>query len=140
MTIQPSVLIWTIICVSLLMLILNKLIFKPLLSIMDARRKKVEDASAEKARLKQERADEIRALEEEQQRLLAAAHSPEAIAPAVEKAASDEQSKAAEFAEKLTAEQQRLLREREEACAAGKQSMEELAAVFAEKLAGGKGE
>ena len=46
MSIQPSVLIWTIICLALLMLVLSKLLFKPLLALMDARRDKIERARA----------------------------------------------------------------------------------------------
>ena len=46
MSIQPSVLIWTIICLVLLMLVLSKLLFKPLLAVMDARRDKIERARA----------------------------------------------------------------------------------------------
>ena len=46
MSIQPSVLIWTIICLLRLMLVLSKLLFKPLLAFMDARREKIERARA----------------------------------------------------------------------------------------------
>jgi len=48
-TIQVSVLIWTIICFCLMMLILNRFLFKPLLAVMDARRDKIEQARAKKA-------------------------------------------------------------------------------------------
>lgn len=48
MTIQPSILIWTIICFCLLMLILNKLLFKPMLSVMDARQEKIAKAREKK--------------------------------------------------------------------------------------------
>ena len=49
MNIQVSVTLWTIICFILLMLILNNLLFKPVLRVMDARRAKIEDAAAKKA-------------------------------------------------------------------------------------------
>ena len=49
MTIQISVIIWTVICFILLMLILNNLLFKPLLDIMDKRREKIEAARAKRA-------------------------------------------------------------------------------------------
>ena len=49
MTIQISVVIWTIICFVLLMLILNNLLFKPVLDIMDKRREKIAAAKAKKA-------------------------------------------------------------------------------------------
>lgn len=44
MTIQLSVLLWTIICFCLLMLILNKMLFGPLLKVMDARQEKIDRA------------------------------------------------------------------------------------------------
>lgn len=48
MNIQLSVLLWTIICFCLMMLILNKLLFKPLLAVMDARQAKIDDAREKK--------------------------------------------------------------------------------------------
>jgi len=50
MNIQISVTLWTIICFVALMLILNNLLFKPVLRVMDARREKIEGAAAKKAR------------------------------------------------------------------------------------------
>ncbi|MBR4799801.1 MAG: hypothetical protein IK047_06045 [Clostridia bacterium] len=44
MNIQPSVLIWTVICFCVFMLVISKLLFKPLLGIMDARREKTASA------------------------------------------------------------------------------------------------
>lgn len=44
MTIQLSVLLWTIICFCLLMLILSKMLFGPLLKVMDARQEKIDRA------------------------------------------------------------------------------------------------
>lgn len=49
MTIQLSVTIWTIICFVLLMLILNFLLFKPVLKVMDERRARIEKAAQKKA-------------------------------------------------------------------------------------------
>lgn len=51
MTIQISVLVWTVICFCLLMLILNKLLFKPVLAIIDERRAKIEKAANKKAEI-----------------------------------------------------------------------------------------
>lgn len=48
MTIQVSVLLWTIICFCLMMLILNKLLFKPLLALMDARNDRIRRAQERK--------------------------------------------------------------------------------------------
>lgn len=49
MSIQISVTIWTVICFILLMLILNNLLFKPVLSVMDKRRERIAAAKAKKA-------------------------------------------------------------------------------------------
>lgn len=44
MTIQVSVILWTVICFLCLLLILQKLLFGPMLRCMDAREKRVADA------------------------------------------------------------------------------------------------
>lgn len=44
LSIQVSVIFWTVICFFLLMLILRNMLFKPMLACMDARRKKISDA------------------------------------------------------------------------------------------------
>ena len=49
MNIQFSVIVWTVICFLLLLLILNKLLFTPLLSFMDERKAKIESAKQRKA-------------------------------------------------------------------------------------------
>ena len=49
MNIQLSVVIWTVICFSLLMLILHNLLFKPVLALFDRRREKIEAAEKKKA-------------------------------------------------------------------------------------------
>lgn len=48
MTIQPSILIWTLISFCLLMLILDRLLFRPMLSFMDARNERIEAARKKK--------------------------------------------------------------------------------------------
>ena len=44
LSIQVSLILWTVICFFLLLLILRNLLFKPMLACMDARRKKISDA------------------------------------------------------------------------------------------------
>ena len=44
MNIQPSVIVWTVICFLLLMVILKNLLFTPVLKMIDSRREKVEGA------------------------------------------------------------------------------------------------
>lgn len=65
MTIQPSVLIWTIICFCLLMLILNKLLFRPLLSFMDARQARIDRAREKQTADKAAYEEDLRRLEQE---------------------------------------------------------------------------
>jgi len=48
MTIQPSILLWTLISFCLLMLILDRLLFRPMLSFMDARNERIEAAMRKK--------------------------------------------------------------------------------------------
>lgn len=87
MTIQISVTIWTVICFILAMLILNNLLFKPILSVMDKRREKISAAKAKRA--------ERESLVAENERLLAekraehAAEEKKLIKERVEKVAAD---------------------------------------------------
>lgn len=68
MTVQPSLIVWTIICFLALFFILRGLLFRPLLSLMDAREKKIADAkrAGEEARLREEEAARFLASENEQ--------------------------------------------------------------------------
>lgn len=74
MTIQISVIIWTVICFVALYFILNNLLFKPLLTVMDKRREKSEKAEHERelARLEVEkkRAETAASIEAEHDRKL----------------------------------------------------------------------
>ena len=87
MSIQISVTIWTVICFILLMIILNNLLFKPMLSVMDKRRERVTAARAkkeeyEKAALENERLLAEKAAEN-------ASHRQQLIKQRVEKVGSD---------------------------------------------------
>lgn len=72
--IQPSLIIWTVICFGLLMLVLDRLLFRPLLKLMDERKEKAESARrrAGQAKLELEARESELALsrEAERQRLL----------------------------------------------------------------------
>ncbi len=48
MNIQPSIMVWTVICFLLLMVILKNLLFNPILKVMDSRREKTEAAKEKK--------------------------------------------------------------------------------------------
>ena len=77
MNIQLSVTVWTVICFVALMLILHFLLLKPVLKVMDDRRRRIQDAAEKKAeheRLSQEyalRLEEQKAARESAQRLQA---------------------------------------------------------------------
>lgn len=49
MNIQPSVIIWTVICFSLMMLVLDRLLFRPVLAVLDSRRERLTEARQKKA-------------------------------------------------------------------------------------------
>ena len=49
MTIQISIVIWTVICFIMLMIILRNLLFAPVLKVMDDRRKKIDGIKQKKA-------------------------------------------------------------------------------------------
>ena len=57
MTIQLPVLLWTVICFVLLMLILSRLLFRPLLDFMDRREEKIRSAARKLEETEQARRD-----------------------------------------------------------------------------------
>ena len=80
MSIQPSVVVWTVICFVLLMIILKNLLFKPVLEVLDKRKEKI-DAASKKLR-------DIESITAENERRLAsekARAEAESIAVAKEK-------------------------------------------------------
>lgn len=139
MTIQISVTIWTVICFVLLMIILNNLLFKPLLSIMDKRREKIAAAQAKKA--------EFDRLSEENEKLLTEKRAEyelnekKLIKERVEKVRSD-QKKAVEAAKEVRLKRLDESRERTDAEEAEILSQlsshaEELAVMLADKIVKG---
>lgn len=80
MSIQPSVVVWTVICFVLLMFILKNLLFKPVLEVLDKRKEKI-DAASKKLR-------DIESITAENERRLAsekARAEAESVAAAKEK-------------------------------------------------------
>ena len=63
MTIQPSLIIWTVICFCLFALVLNGLIIKPVLKVIDARKERLARAKAAKQAALQAAEDARLALE-----------------------------------------------------------------------------
>ena len=49
MTVQLSVLLWAVICFCLCIVILDRLLFKPIFAVMDKRRERIEAAAEKKA-------------------------------------------------------------------------------------------
>ncbi len=65
MTVQVSVTVWTILCFLALMLVLDRLLFRPLLAFMDARRDKIDGARRGRETALREREEALRRREEE---------------------------------------------------------------------------
>jgi len=136
MTVQVSVTVWTILCFLALMLILDRLLFRPLLSFMDARREKVDRAREEKETALRERDAELQRREEE--RLSAEKHAAQEAAAALEEL---RRTNVRAAAEKKADNEARLARQRlaleQESQAIQTQlapRMGELAAIFAQRL------
>lgn len=136
MTIQPSILIWTLISFCLLMLILDRLLFRPMLSFMDARNERIE--AAQRKREENERmlreAEEGLAAGREAARLrraeLAGAELAEAKVRAKQMLAKAEAERETRIAE-CTAELEKKSRELEEGL---ERSIDPLAKAFADKM------
>ena len=136
MTIQVSVLIWTVITFCVLMFCLNRFLFKPLLSLMDAREEKIADA-------RRRHEEGARALAEAQEAAAERAPLPKSRPTPPGSGALAEAHAAAE-AEMHAADGRyaQLLSDRREQAAAEKQQlqqglaagMEELVASFEQKL------
>ena len=65
MTIEPSLIVWTVLCFLALVLILKKLLFQPMLTFMDARNAKIEAARKAKEQAHAEYEAKMRSLAEE---------------------------------------------------------------------------
>ncbi len=65
MSLQPSLIIWTVICFCLFALVVYRLILKPVLEVMDKREQRVLSARQAAAAAKQKRAEDQKRLAEE---------------------------------------------------------------------------
>ena len=137
MTIQISVTVWTVVCFLALMLILDRLLFRPMLSFMDRRRKKIDDALAARqdaARQHEElvaRRAEERAAAEKQAKADAAA-ALDALAAENEKRLDE---KKAENERRLAGQREELSRQAEEISHALDGQTDALVASFLERIA-----
>lgn len=136
MNIQLSVLLWTIICFCLLMLILNKLLFKPLLSVMDARQEKIDRAREKKefhARLYAQAEKDMEAQRTQQEQQWAA-DSAQEIAAARQSAEAQLEEAQKKSEQELEAYRERLIAESAELKLKLDAGMEVLASTFADRL------
>ena len=109
MTIQISVTVWTIICFVVLVLILDRLLFRPLLSFMDKRREKIDGAKNARETALREREEELARRETE--RLEA---KRRAMTDAAEALENERESYARRTAEKRAENERRLAALRED--------------------------
>lgn len=133
MTVQISVTLWTVLCFLALMLVLDRLLFRPLLSFMDKRREKIDAAREAKQTALREREEELRRREEE--RLSANRQAQTEAAAALEQIRQDSAQRLAEkkadSARQLEELRQQLKAESEAMIAAVEPHIGELAVSFA---------
>ena len=136
MTIQISVLLWTVITFCILMFFLNKFLFKPLLAFMDAREQKI--ASARERREKAALALETAEREAEERRRAAEKQARDAAAAAIldakrlaAKQTAEAENKYALLVEQRRSEMETEKRELQQNLDAG---MDDLVTAFVQKL------
>lgn len=136
LTIQPSVFIWTVICFCLLMLILNRLLFRPMLRFMDERQEKVNRAAAKKEENRSLLAEAEAALEQRKRKNadLTAANEQERIAAAQKEADQRLAQARRESERELQTQQEHFAAERRNFDAGLEQGLEELAQAFVSKF------
>lgn len=119
MNIQISVLLWTVICFLLLMLILQKLLFQPILKCMDARESKIETAKQKKrdaeqaaeeakAALAQSAREQTEQAKKDAERMISQEQG--SVEAALMQKREEEQLATERYAVELTAERENLLR------------------------------
>lgn len=136
MTIQISVLLWTVITFCILMFFLNKFLFKPLLAFMDAREQKI--ASARERREKAALALETAEREAEEKRRAAEKQARDAAAAAIldakrlaAKQTAEAENRYALLLEQRRSEMETEKRELQQNLDAG---MDDLVTAFVQKL------
>ena len=109
MTIEPSLIVWTVLCFFALMLILKKLLFQPMLTFMDTRNAKIEAARKAKEDARTEYEADARRLADE--RAAQQAQLRQSDAEALERAEAAQ--RLAENRAALAEESERITRELE---------------------------
>ena len=138
MTVQIPVLLWTVICFGALILILENLLFKPMLAFMDRREERIRRAAEKKAAteraLSEAEEDAERFREEEEKHL--AVLSAEALAEARREADRMRSEAAARHEDHLAERRRTLEKESEEIRGALDEKAEDLAEAWLSSLIG----
>ncbi len=136
MTIQPSIVIWTLICFCLLMFILQKLLWGPMLKFMDDRQEKIDRAKEKQQAHGQRYAAEQAA--QRSARSMEEKNAAHAAALAVEEARAQAQNQLAQAKrqqeEDLLAYAENLKQEHQELKMKLDQGARELAEAFSRQL------
>lgn len=137
MTIQLPILLWTVISFCVLMLLLNRLLFKPLLAFMDARQDKINRARAAREAATKAQADARQAAEDA--RLSAQKHARDAAAAALDAARNAAMQESARltqsYAEQLAQTKAAIEKEKQAIAQQLNAGMDELVSAFTGKLA-----
>ena len=115
MTIEPSLIVWTVLCFLALVLILKKLLFQPMLTFMDTRNAKIEAARKAKEDARTEDEAEARRLADERaaQEAQLRQSGAEALEQAQEELRRETTQKRAEAAQRLAENRAALAEESE---------------------------
>ena len=115
MTIEPSLIVWTVLCFLALVLILKKLLFQPMLTFMDTRNAKIEAARKAKEDARTEYEAEARPLADERaaQEAQLRQSGAEALEHAQEELRRETTQKRAEAAQRLAENRTALAEESE---------------------------
>lgn len=137
MTIQLPILLWTVISFCVLMLVLDRLLFRPLLAFMDARSAKIARAQAAREAADRARQDAQHAAEEAHQAAEKRARddAQSALEAARCSAAQETVKREQAYAEKLAETKTEMEAERQAMVKKLDAGMEELVSAFVRKLA-----
>ena len=115
MTIEPSLIVWTVLCFLALVLILKKLLFQPMLTVMDTRNAKIEAARKAKEDARTEYEEQARRLADERaaQEAQLRQSGAEALEHAQEELRRETTQKRAEAAQRLAENRAALAEESE---------------------------
>ena len=139
MTIQLPVLLWTVICFVLLMVILNRFLFRPMLAFMDRREERIRTAADTLRKREEARREAGEALarfrEEEAERTKRL--SAQSVARAESDASALLADAVGEQKRQIESCRESLAREAEEIGSAANEKAEELAKAYLSALMGG---